>query len=284
MSSTPFSLSVGVVTYAPDIPCLRATLESLAVAVNGADGKLRTPVVLVIVDNGPVTSAAAIDAIAAEVGNSNGLSVTVRRGQGNVGFGRGHNACRPPTGGADLHLVLNPDVQLDRDALAAMVDFLRAHPDVVAVAPDGRTPEGGRDYLCKARPSVLVLALRAFAPMWMRKPFTSLLARYELRHAVDQGRTLWDVPLISGCCMLIRGEAWDRCGGFDGRYFLYFEDYDLSLRLARFGRVVWLPAARIVHFGGGAARKGRRHVNWFVRSMVRFLNDHGWRWVWPSKY
>jgi hypothetical protein len=66
-------------------------------------------------------------------------------------------------------------------------------------------------------------------------------------------------------------------GGFDPRYFMYFEDYDLSLRIAAQGTVAYEPAMRIVHHGGEAARKGWRHVGWFVRSAWRFFSRHGWK-------
>ena len=67
-------------------------------------------------------------------------------------------------------------------------------------------------------------------------------------------------------------------GGFDPRYFLYFEDFDWSVRLAKTGQLVYLPSFRIVHHGGGAARKGWRHIRWFVQSGTRFYRRHGWRW------
>ena len=44
------------------------------------------------------------------------------------------------------------------------------------------------------------------------------------------------------------------------------------------GRIVW-PSFRVVHHGGGAARKGWNHIGWFVQSGVRFYRKHGWRFV-----
>jgi hypothetical protein len=78
--------------------------------------------------------------------------------------------------------------------------------------------------------------------------------------------------------MLVKRRAIDITGGFDPRYFLYFEDFDWSVRLARTGQLVYLPSFRIVHHGGGAARKGWRHIRWFVQSGTRFYRRHGWRW------
>jgi hypothetical protein len=68
--------------------------------------------------------------------------------------------------------------------------------------------------------------------------------------------------------MLVRRKAIDTTGGFDPKFFLYFEDYDWSVRLNKIGATAYLPAFRAVHHGGGAARKGWKHVGWFVRSAV----------------
>jgi hypothetical protein len=51
------------------------------------------------------------------------------------------------------------------------------------------------------------------------------------------------------------------------------------VRLDRITRTAYLPAMRAVHHGGGAARKGWRHVAWFARSAARFFGKHGWRWL-----
>jgi len=71
---------------------------------------------------------------------------------------------------------------------------------------------------------------------------------------------------------------WQDLGGFDTRYFMYFEDFDLSVRAAARGWVqVYEPGAVVRHSGGGAARKPLKHRLWFVRSAFRFFMRHGWR-------
>ena len=87
------------------------------------------------------------------------------------------------------------------------------------------------------------------------------------------------MPVMAGCCMLVRRKAIDATGGFDPKFFLYFEDYDWSVRLNKLGATAYLPSFRAVHHGGGAARKGWKHVGWFVQSGVRFYRKHGWRFV-----
>jgi GT2 family glycosyltransferase len=60
---------------------------------------------------------------------------------------------------------------------------------------------------------------------------------------------------------------------------MYFEDTDLTLRLANVTKIAYVPTVRIVHTGGGAARKGFRHVLMFGRSAVTFFRSHSWRLV-----
>jgi hypothetical protein len=84
---------------------------------------------------------------------------------------------------------------------------------------------------------------------------------------------------MSGCFMLARRKVVDATGGFDPDFFLYFEDFDWSVRLNRVAGSAYVPAVRIVHHGGGAARKGWRHIAWFAKSATRFYRKHGWKWV-----
>lgn len=267
-------LSVSLVAYRPNQTQLAATLASLAratmalLATGGCDR-----VELLVVDNSPQGEAMAIPSMLA----GHPLNGRVLRGHGNVGFGRGHNLALAQ-GVGRYHLILNPDVDMAEDALTSALAFMDAHPDCGLLTPAARWDDGTRQYLCKRYPSVLDLLLRGFAPEVVKRCFSARLDMYEMAAEVGDA-VLWDPPIVSGCFMLLRGEVWRRLGGFDPGYFLYFEDFDLSLRTAQLGRLVYVPDVRIVHHGGHAARKGWRHVALFGRSMLRFFNTHGWRWA-----
>jgi len=86
------------------------------------------------------------------------------------------------------------------------------------------------------------------------------------------------IPALSGAFMLVKRFAIDSTGGFDPKFFLYFEDYDWSVRLNRITKTAYVPSVEIGHHGGHAARKGFRHIIWFVRSGFRFYRRHGWKW------
>jgi GT2 family glycosyltransferase len=149
----------------------------------------------------------------------------------------------------------------------------------VLVAPRVEGADGVYQYLCKRPPGLLTLGLRGFAPAWLRAPFAGLLARYEMRDVLGPQVTepVAGIPLASGCFMLMRTAAVRAVGGFGDAYFLYFEDFDLSLRLGTQGQLVYLPAMRIIHLGGQAGRKGSHHRKLFLRSALTFFRRNGWR-------
>lgn len=251
---------------------LRETLRSLDSAIGAAraNGSLAEADVTVI-DNGPGADwASRLEEIAKAV---NGRLVS---GHGNVGYGLGHNIALLVST-AEFHLVLNPDVIVDERAIDEALRFMTAHPQVVMLAPQVRGAGGSLQFLCKRYPSILDLALRGFAPAWLRRRFDARLARYEMRELPLDKPTL-GVPILSGSFMFCRREPIAAIGGFADAFFVYFEDFDLSLRASRAGALAFVPQVKAVHFGGNAARKGWRHILLFARGAVVFFSRNGWRW------
>lgn len=267
-------LSASIVVYDPDPAVLRDTARTLAAAL--ARSLVPGAARVWLIDNGPDTaSAAAVRDAAAALEPA--FPCEILAGHGNVGYGRGHNlAIRGST--APFHLVLNPDVRIDEDAIAEGLAFLRAERSVVLLAPHARDAAGRTLHLCKRYPSVLDLSLRGFAPGFLRRAFDARLAAYEMRE-LPLDRPTVGAFIVSGSFMLFRREPVAALGGFSERFFLYFEDFDLSLRVARAGKIAFVPRVRIVHLGGQAARKGLRHVAMFASSGLKFFNAHGWKWA-----
>jgi GT2 family glycosyltransferase len=205
-----------------------------------------------------------------------GVELRLLHGHGNVGYGAAHNLIINNLE-SGFHLMLNPDVVLDKLFLSEGFSYLIDHDDVALAVPMASHENGDRQFLCKRYPSVLTLFVRGFLPRNLRKLFTKRLASYEMRDLHD-AEINKDIPIGSGCCMLSRSSMLKAVHGFDERYFLYFEDFDLSLRIRQQGRIAYLPTMKIVHGGGYAARKGFSHVSMFVRSAIRFFATHGWRW------
>lgn len=265
-------LSACIVTYRTDAALLRTSVASLARSVARArEAGLVADADLFIVDNSAegerVDSAPALR-------EWNGRSKVVA-GHGNVGYGRANNLVLAELA-SDVHLVMNPDVEVDPGAVGAVLRAFREHPEVGLIAPAAFARDGARQYLCKRYPSLWVLFLRGFAPRFVRRRFHGAVDRYEMRDTIAE-RFVTGIPLASGSFMALRTALFREVGGFDPRYFMYFEDYDLSLRVGSRAGVAYVPEARIVHHGGEAASKGARHVMWFVRSAGRFFARHGWK-------
>jgi GT2 family glycosyltransferase len=274
-------ITVAIVTYQADPLWLERTFQSLATALTTAlrAGTIREADV-VVVDN--ETNEPATPQLATLRRACNGIThvrTHALAGHGNVGFGRGNNLAFAQHGHHEFLLVLNPDVELDREAIRAGVEYLQRHRHAALVTPVATGAHGVPQYLAKRAPSVAALALRGFAPAFLRRWFARYLARYEYRAAGDPAlnESLEDVMLASGCFMLMRGSAFRAVDGFDPSFFLYFEDFDLSARLRQHGKLVRVSGCHIVHAGGDAARKGLRHQRLFIQSAVRYFRKHGWK-------
>jgi len=268
------TLVASIVLHRPDEALLDAALRSLAAAVAharraGALGDAR----LLLVDHSPAPQpAATLGAWRALCGDA--LALEYLSDPANPGFGAGHNRAFAQAGmRAGYFLVANPDLEFAADSLTAGLGFLAAHPARGLVAPALLKDDGALAPACFRYPDVLTLALRLAGGRiaeWRSR-------RYECRDR-DAARPIFDPPVVSGCCMLFRGDCYAALGGFDPGYFLYFEDFDLSWRASRRGLSAYCPGMRVRHHGGGAGRKGLRHIRLFLRSALRFFNTHGWRW------
>ena len=282
-TAPPLAVSVSIVTYRPDTALLERTFLSLRTAFDelsrrvGTDARLQ----VVVVDNGDDLP----DGVLHTLSGSSSISVSVLSGHGNVGYGAGHNLAIEKID-SDVHLVLNPDVKLKPDTLVVAVEFFRSHERYGLIAPRVYNDHGGIEHLCRRYPSVLTLFVRGFLPRALRGAFQRRLAVYEMRDKIDAEGSLINAsddvlepPIISGCFMLFRTSTLKAVKGFDPSYFLYFEDYDLSLRTAKVASIAYVPAVEIVHSGGGASRKGGAHIRMFMASAFRFFQTFGWKWI-----
>ena len=265
-------LSISIVTYKPDHQQFAEALRSLNKAAAALRARRPFHINLTIIDNG--NEAAAMKDHLSVVPAA---ACNVIDAKENLGYGRAHNLAIA-TANSNYHLIMNPDVIMDELALIAGIECLEQNPQAVAVSPEATNGAGKKLYLCKKFPSVMDLGLRGFAPGFLQSLFNTRLAAYENRAIVDTGVTT-SVDLISGCFMLCRTEALKKTGGFNKAFFLYFEDFALSLELKKYGTLIYLPTCKIIHFGGDAGKKGLRHVFYFVDSAVKFFRMYGWKLV-----
>ena len=198
-------------------------------------------------------------------------------GHGNLGYGRGQNLAFEMQH-ARYHLFMNPDVKMGLDSLYNGIVYLESNNDVGIVSPSATDKRGDKQFLCKRYPAVLDFFIRGLMPSWAQSFFAKRLSSYEMHDLTELGPTK-GVPIVSGCFMLCRSDVIRQVSGFDPSYFLYFEDFDLSMRVGAVAEIAYLPTMHITHFGGHAAKKGFQHIALFIRSGLRFFSLHGWRWL-----
>lgn len=263
-------VSISLVGYNPDISLLKKTIDSLLYSLEGLD---------FIIDFFYIENSISLNDEVKEIFCHVGdrfHSVNILSNGENVGFGVAHNSVLPMID-SEYHLILNPDLELDKLSMAKSISFMTNNHECGLLTPFATWGDGEVQRLCKRYPSVFDLVLRGFAPSFIKRFFDCRLASYEMADILGDD-VVWDPLIVSGCFMLFRTEIFKTVGGFDSRFFLYFEDFDISLRTAQISRIAYVPQVKVVHHGGRASRKGWKHIKMFGRSMVTFFNIHGWRW------
>lgn len=242
MTSTPV-LSIIIVSYntrADTLGCL-ATLWP-----NSISGRVE----VVVVDNGST------DGTLKAIENAYPEVVRVGAG-GNLGFARAVNLGVAHSTGRQI-LLLNPDTQVLPGSLEAMLAFAQAHPEYGMYGGRTLRPNGEVDpSSCWGEPTLWSLASYALGltTMFKHSPFfdPESLGRW-------QRNSVREVPIITGCLLLISRADFDRVGGMDERFFLYGEDVEFSARARAAGlRPVVVPEAVIIHaVGGSTASSGTK--------------------------
>ena len=272
-------LHVSIVSYGSSTPLLLTAINSILISLERLKSLYSSATFSVtLVDNS--------DSCELRLQNFSPLKQTMGRvgcdlrliqGQGNVGYGHGQNLAFNSQQ-ARYHLFMNPDVESDADSLCVGISYLEKNRDVAIVSPNATDTEGNKQYLCKCYPAVFDLLMRGLAPEANRRIYPERAKRYEIQDLSEKEPTK-HIPIVSGCFMLCRSEVIRKLSGFDQKYFLYFEDFNLSLRAGEIASIAYLPAMRIKHTGGNASKKGPNHIKYFIRSAFRFFSTHGWRWL-----
>jgi len=241
--------------------------EMIRNAVNSYFLKNDIGKVLYIVDNSPT------DRLKTEI---SGRNIRYHFCGKNHGYGKGHNWAIDHAEESKYHLILNPDVIIKPGVIEELIEFMDSNPNVGMVCPKVLNEDGSVQHLNKRITTVYDLLLRKFLPIRFRSVFQKRLDDYEMK---DIGYDkLYDVPLMSGAFMLCRTTVLKAVGGFDPRYFMYFEDYDLSRKIQKHNyRTVYYPFVSIIHLWGRASHKSARMLTVFIINGIRYFNKWGWK-------
>lgn len=173
----------------------------------------------------------------------------VLQNSANLGFGAACNA-GAARGTAAILLFLNPDATVAPGCLRACLEFLRdpANADVGIVGPQLRGSLGEIALSCSRIPTLWDLAWQTLG-LHLLLPGTGFPYLPRAAH-LRSG----DVGQVMGAALFIRRSVFEGLGGFDERFFLYYEDVDLCARAAAAGwRCHFLVTAQATHIGAGSS-------------------------------
>jgi len=183
----------------------------------------------------------------------------------NLGFGRACNIGFQASNSEYL-LILNSDIIADYGEIRQLLTFIRQNPQIGAVGPalidlDSRLePSWGKDPNLR----------NEFYQKWILRP---KVRSGDYRESCGHSRK---VDWVSGAFLLTRRAALVDTEGFDQRFFLYFEDNDLCLRMRASGWEVWYnPGIRVVHQQGSSVKMVANEVAWeYRRSQLLYYWKH----------
>ncbi|MCM4165940.1 MULTISPECIES: glycosyltransferase [unclassified Arenibacter] len=191
----------------------------------------------------------------------------------NVGFGSGHNvAIRKVKNISRYHVVLNADIQFDKQVLETMYHYMNNNEDVGLLAPKILNMDGSTQYSAKLLPTPINLIIRRFIPIKKIQEYFDY--RYELRFS--NFNKIIEVPYVMGCFMFINCKVFDIVKGFDERFFMYPEDIDLTRRIHEHFKTLYFPKTVIYHKHGKGSYKSFRLLYYHITSMIKYFNKWGW--------
>lgn len=182
-------------------------------------------------------------------------------GKKNIGFGQGHNRVLPLLN-SDYHVVINPDITLQEDAISGLVRYMEQRRTVGMVSPRVLNPDGSEQFLPKTDPCfryVILSKLRPFA--FYRRAYT--------RQDENIARPVL-VDSCSGSFFVVRTALFQELKGFDARFFMYCEDADFSRRVRAKASLVFNPDFRVTHLWKRDNTKTMRGMAIFMMSYIRY--------------
>ena len=162
----------------------------------------------------------------------------------NEGFGRAANRGMLAATG-EVVVVLNPDASVRTGFFAAARDYLAREPRVGLLGPHVVLPDGATQSSCRRTYSLATAFVESTPLQWWFGE-TPALQRFYCRD-LDETQAA-TVDWVVGACLVARRAVLQAVGGFDPRFFMYFEETDWCRRIREAGwDVAYVPAAEVLH-------------------------------------
>lgn len=189
--------------------------------------------------------------------------VVLIRGKENKGFGYGHNQIIKKIH-SKYHVLINPDIIIDTPVIKDMAVYMEKHCRISILLPKVLNIDGSEQYLPKRQPNFKFVIMSKFPAF---KYFRSL-------YTGENQKICRPVKCqnISGSFFMIQTEMMKALGGFDERYFMYFEDADLARRVTeKEGCIVYAPDFYVYHEWKRDNTKNIKGIRIFLQSMFKYI-------------
>ncbi len=198
--------------------------------------------------------------------------VRLLRMEENAGFAKAQNRGAEASTG-DLIVILNPDTTLKEEFFDKVEAFFEGHADAGLMGP--RLLDFSGEVQLSARREVTMITGLLGRTSFLTRLFPeSSLVRSQFP-AINESVPA-PVDWVSGACMVIRREVFESLGGFDERFFMYFEDADLCRRVREAGwRVYHAPGIEVFHGVGGSSRSRPKAIWMLHKSAFFYHRKHG---------
>lgn len=188
----------------------------------------------------------------------------------NPGFGAGHNLAFAKMNEPEVFFLINPDIEITEGTVDRLVDRIQRDPRIGIITCKILNPDGSIQLLLKNEPTLAALVARRIRVLEKIPYFRRAVENFIRSEDVYGSET--DVPIASGCFMGVRGKTFGKLGGFDERYFLYFEDFDLCRRTRKLGlQVFYTTEGSAIHLWTRGAHNSTKHLLYFLRSLIQYF-------------
>jgi GT2 family glycosyltransferase len=172
---------------------------------------------------------------------------------------------------------MNPDISLKKRALPLLIETLEKDPSCGMVGPQTLDSKGKTQITCSQVPNAWQAAV---IWSWIRNLNKYTVEKWYRLQGFDH-TTSRIVPSVGGACFAIRTNDWKAIGGADEHLFLYFEEFDLALRLKAIGKNIRFCAESVItHFGQVSTNQVKNTTRIFIQSRKYWLTKHfgfsGW--------
>jgi len=160
----------------------------------------------------------------------------------NVGFGKGHNKVIENSK-SKYHIIINPDITFKSDVICEMTEFMDRNPEIVITTPKILNDDGTEQFLPKRNPKIRYFLGGRF------EKYGGVFSKWrsEYTRSNENIQDVVEIDFCTGCFMFAKTEALKSVGGFDKRYFLHFEDADITREIKKIGRTVYNPQFKVNH-------------------------------------